>query len=412
MRFLIKCKKLVYFLVFVVYVSCSFSPKTEMFVHEEVEWNYLIYMAADNNLERFAINNIKALQSIGTNEDVNILVLLDRSPSYDRSEGNWSGTKLMLISNNPKAMNDDVICDYIELDMTDETNLYNFLKTANMYFPSRHTVLNIWSHGRGVYPDGIISKGVIEDYTTGYGAANTMSIVDLAASIAKYENESNKKIDIVQFDACDMQMIEGTYQLKDLTDYIIGAESEISATGSDYKGIAEYLKSQKNFSAEDLSKYISDSFYEYQKESLIDFSYCVVKTDRLDSLIVKLNLLLENILNLDDENLNSIIIKRKNMLQVDKAYPEFCDLYEFLNDLQLIDIDTSSVIQELLECVIYTETVGEFVGKSKGLGINIPYNKEQFGYYIKPDSDYALLDFYKESSFDEFLLRLSDIVNE
>ena len=66
-------------------------------------------MAGDNNLERFGIQNIKALQEVGAFAKCNILVLFDRSSGYDRTEGNWENTKLLLISKNPKTMNDDCI---------------------------------------------------------------------------------------------------------------------------------------------------------------------------------------------------------------------------------------------------------------------------------------------------------------
>ena len=41
------------------------------------EWNFLIYMAADNNLERYAIKNIESLQKIGSSQNVNIFGLMD-----------------------------------------------------------------------------------------------------------------------------------------------------------------------------------------------------------------------------------------------------------------------------------------------------------------------------------------------
>ena len=212
------CKILIFPFVF-CFCACSYEPKQLSYVHEMVDVNYLVYMAADNNLERFGIRNIKALQEVGSSANANILVLFDRSPDYDRSEGNRSSTDLFLITKNPEKMNDDIIKSYGELDMTDPDTLYDFLITANTYFPSKHTILNIWSHGRGVYPDGIVSKAVIEDYTTGYGVKNMMSICDLSSAVLDFEKQTGNSIDIIQFDACDMQMIEVLYQLKNATDY-------------------------------------------------------------------------------------------------------------------------------------------------------------------------------------------------
>lgn len=237
------------------FFSCSINLKTqnyELVVHESVNINYLIYMAADNNLERFAIRNIKSLQEIGSSKNTNIIVLFDRSPGYDKTEDNRIGTDLFFITKNPKKMNDDIIFEFDELDMTDSKNLYNFLKLINEYYPSEHIILNIWSHGRGLYPDGIIQRSIIEDYTTGYGALNTMQIYDMALCIKEFEEKTGKYIDIIQFDACDMQMLEIAYQLKDLTEYVVGSETPIPGNGSNYKEIAEYLN-QNEFNIDDFS---------------------------------------------------------------------------------------------------------------------------------------------------------------
>ena len=200
-------------------------------------------MGADNNLERYAIKNIASLQKVGTNSKTNILVLFDRSPGYDTTNDNWSGTKLLWITKNPSSLNADIVKDYGELDMTDSKNLYEFLEFTNEYFPAKHTVLDIWGHGRGVYLDGVVqsSKGVIEDYTTGYGADKTITIYDFAKAIKDYEDKYSKTIDIIQFDTCLMQSIEACWQLKNLTSYIVGTETETPANGSDYESIANFF---------------------------------------------------------------------------------------------------------------------------------------------------------------------------
>lgn len=247
--------KLIDFFIIVNLFVCFFSSckneSTEkinsLYVHKTKKWNYLIYIAADNNLERFAIKNVLDLKRVGSNDNLNIIVLLDRSPRFDKSEGDWSDTKLLYITKENTSLNDDVIYEYGELNMTSPDVLLDFLTTCEKYFSSEKTVLAIWSHGRGVYPDGTIpstsasTKAIIEDYTTGYGTKNMMSIVDFAHSLEQYSLSSNKKIDILQFDACEMQIIEVCYQIKNSCSYIIGAETEIPGMGSDYFEIAKVL---------------------------------------------------------------------------------------------------------------------------------------------------------------------------
>ena len=69
---------LLIFIVLLSFFSCSYEvpeqKKSYLYVHDEVEINFLIYMAGDNNLERVGIQNIKALQEVGSFAKCNILV--------------------------------------------------------------------------------------------------------------------------------------------------------------------------------------------------------------------------------------------------------------------------------------------------------------------------------------------------
>lgn len=175
-------KQVCKFLVFLIFVHFFFScehneMQTENSKSSVADWNFLVYMGADNNLERFAIQNIYDMKKIGSSEKINILVLLDRSPGYDKSNGNWSGSRLFYIKKNSENLNDDMILDFGELDMTDYLNLEEFITYSNKHFPSKRTILVIWSHGNGVFQDGLIfddktenSRTVIQDYSTSYSA--------------------------------------------------------------------------------------------------------------------------------------------------------------------------------------------------------------------------------------------------
>ena len=337
--------------------------------------------------------------------NANILVLFDRSPGYDRSEDNKSTSDLFYITKNPKNMNDDIIKHYGELDMTNPDVLYEFLSISNTYFPSKHTILNIWSHGRGVYPDGVIPKAVVEDYTTGYGVKNMMSIFHVGIILSKFKKNFGKKIDILQFDACDMQMIEIAYQFKNAVDYIVGPDTQIPGGGSDYKAIAEYLE-KNNFDKEDFPKFLVESFYNFEKNSGLNFSYCALKTSILDDFLPLFNdfcFKLKNMIEVD--GFLSIIDVREDLELIDSGYREFCDLAELLYRIS-DTIDVNGLLQILNILIVESKSTFDDSKKIMGLGINFPSNREEMLYYYKDDSEYSILDFYKDSSWDEFLYNL------
>lgn len=401
----------VIFFVLFLTLSCGLNP---VYVHPEAEWNYLIYMAADNNLERFALENIKELQKVGSNKKVNFLVLLDRSPKYKSGSNDWSGTKLLYISKNPHNFDDDVILSYNELDMTDDENLYNFLVFANTYFPSKYTVLNLWSHGSGVSSDGKIPefgvKSIIQDWTTGYD--KSMAIVDLKNVINRYESEANKRIDVLHFDACDMQMLEVAYELKDTVDYLVGSETEMPALGSNYEAIGTFLLNNPLSSAEEVATYITESSYEKCKENPRAIlaltgkflSLSTIRTDALDEFVFEFNKISDTILLLSDSELTSFFEKRL-ALSVINEYPEFCDLKEFLVSLQSFNIDVFNALSLLDKIVTNFHTVGE-VDCVSGISINIPYTKADFLKYADTGNRYRVLQFYKDTSFAKFLTRV------
>ena len=53
----------------------------------------VVYMAADNDLESYAIQNLKAMEHADF-EKINVLVLLDRSEGFDETNGDWTDTRL------------------------------------------------------------------------------------------------------------------------------------------------------------------------------------------------------------------------------------------------------------------------------------------------------------------------------
>ena len=368
------------------------------------EWNFMIYMAADNNLERYAIKNIESLQKIGSNQDINIFVLLDRSPGYDKSNDNWSDARLMHISHNPNQLNDDIIENWGELDMTSPNTLIRFLNHIEGRYPATHSLLTIWGHGRGVYPDGKIpyqkTKGVIEDYTTGYGSEKTMSISDFSSAINSFKKKFNKNIDIIHFDACSMQMIEICCQLKDCTDVIVGADTQVPGYGSDYEMIAQYLA----ITSYSLSSHISDYYISSQSKINSSYAYSAIRTDKVDSFLVNFDYFCKELRKKNDGQNPSLFDFRNLLTPIDHSYTEYVDLHEFIKmATNTYNIPSNQIIQSISDMIISSSHSSDLSDDIWGLGINYPQNKGTFDYYLSSDSS-NFLDFYHSNNWTLFLV--------
>ena len=58
-------------------------------------WTIMVYIDGDNDLEKYVTLDIeRELCEPGSNADVNVVCVADRTPGYDKSRGDWTGTKL------------------------------------------------------------------------------------------------------------------------------------------------------------------------------------------------------------------------------------------------------------------------------------------------------------------------------
>ena len=55
-------------------------------IEEEIKLSLMIYMAADNDLESYALQNLNLMETADY-EGINVLVLIDRAEGYDEKDG-------------------------------------------------------------------------------------------------------------------------------------------------------------------------------------------------------------------------------------------------------------------------------------------------------------------------------------
>lgn len=406
--------------------GCDFEKQQRLYVRDKKPLTYAIYMAADNDLEEFAIANINALKNIGSSDNMNIVVLLDRSPDYNSSNGNWSDTRLLYITKG-HSINYDIVKNYPfdEQDMTDSENLYEFLKLLNDYYPSDKLILNIWSHGYGVNSDGQIStintKGVIVDDTTGGG--KEMSIVDLKNALYKYRRYSQKWIDILQFDACNMLMLEIAEELRPYARFIVGAETDIPQEGSDYSDLASYLEAHSSEENSTITSYMVDSFNSLYKNSGKSYSYGAIDSSKVTSFLSFFDSILTDVLSNKEMVVSGgrtfiaqSVNDRKYLYRTVESFPEFCDLYEFLNwCIEKLDSNASSGITKSnldseFDSVVVNYCSSKDLEKTRSLGINIPYTVGQWREYrIHTNSNTEFLSIYSKTKLATLLWEMYNI---
>ena len=205
------------------------------------DWTFVVYMAADNDLEYEAVIDFNELEGVDyTGKPVSIIVLLDRNPAYDSSNGNWSGTRLYEIQSDNSGVDGiikskELSCPELDLGSGCTTNLNtastDVLEKVIDFVQAEYSAENygliVWGHGtgwRGGIGEAASSKAFAVDDTAGTYMTNA----------AFGQSLEEKDFTIIGFDTCYGGIIETAYEIKDSAQCMIASESSIPARGWDY----------------------------------------------------------------------------------------------------------------------------------------------------------------------------------
>jgi hypothetical protein len=208
---------------------------------EDKEWTVLVYMAGDNDLEPYLVNNLISLEKVGTSPKINIVAELDRGDKPRSPVTKWKGSRRFLVqkSDDPKKIMSPAVQDLGDVNMADPKHLSDFVQWGMKNYPAKHYMLIINDHGYGF-------MGAADDK----GNKDTMNLPALGKAfgditeqmnkdtvvngVKDAANKTGKKIDIIGFDACLMGQVEVGYELKDYADLMVASQEVIGSGGWPY----------------------------------------------------------------------------------------------------------------------------------------------------------------------------------
>lgn len=230
----------------------------------------LIYMAADNDLETYALWNIKMMER-SKPDSVNILVLVDRAEGYDETEGNWTDTRLFQIvrdkSTDSSIKSKRLKCPQLglsetentELDMTNPSVLKTFIEFGKTNYEAENYALIIWGHGNGW------QAVTIDERSSAY-----MSLHDLGNAVR------GQGLCVIGFDSCFGGVLENVYEIKDCAEYTVACPGITSSSGWNYSILLEEL-SKNECDAKNIAEAIAVSSSQlliFKNEKLGDLFNC------------------------------------------------------------------------------------------------------------------------------------------
>jgi hypothetical protein len=321
----------------------------EPVTQSRADWTVLIYMNGKNSLEEALKNNWDQMARVGDSDRVHILVEMGRlgaTPDF----GGWSGVKRFRVRLDEQAIAESALVDVAasggNTDMGDPATLGDFIRWGQNLYPARHYMLVIWNHGQGwryelaratsrvanvaqylneshlsvqdksgskaalvirEYPLEAIStdyqlrtsqpggiRSVSNDDQTGHVLYNNDIALELAAAA------SDKKVDVLGFDACLMAMLETAYTFRHQADFMVGSEETEPGSGWDYEPFLNALKANPAMQPRDLAAAVVASYrnlYSHAPNAIATMS--AIDNARVQDVVGSLDALVTNLNTID-----------------------------------------------------------------------------------------------------------------
>ena len=215
------------------------------------QWTVMVYMSADNNLETDGIHDLNEMESVGSTVDVNILAQFDRSPEYDTTNGDWTGTKRFYVTkdNDLSTIASREVADLGEQNMGDPRTFINYTTWAVDNYPAQHYLVVFWDHGGGWY--GVCWDDTDNDY---------LNLDNVSDGLRGLSEHLGRPVDVVGFDACLMAGIEILYQIRGLCDVACTSGTTEPNEGWPYDWILPALAMKPSMTPRELSVEITEDY--------------------------------------------------------------------------------------------------------------------------------------------------------
>jgi hypothetical protein len=346
-------------------------------------------MAADNNLDYYAIANIRQMeQGLSDCSESNIFVFIDRNRG-----GSPSHPYLMRLNKNTESggITSPILQVYPEQNTCDPDCLRQVISDVKNYSSKRNAELRrlvLWSHGTGWLPEGtpfneiddedndmiintngqnfLFSFGLEDDGGIGeLSYQKEMDILGLASAL------DGEHFDVLLLDACFMGTIEAAYELRKVCDYLIASPSEILSSGFPYIDIVNNLTRDTVKPLEIAEKIFS--YYNNQKGVMQSAAISVVDTRYLTNLALEMEAAYADYFPYRD----SLLIP--DLLQYDRTESNY--FFDFKNFILSISEQTKKDYSNILSCYqkvlpYYLHTAKMFsaldLTGTEGLSIYVP----------------------------------------
>ncbi len=352
-------------------------------------WTVMVYMAADNNLESFALDDLNEMESVNFAAGLNVITLVDRAPGYASGDGDWTDTRagLMVHDDNLNAVSSLGAEDSVgETNSGDGATLTTFINNAMAASPATNYALIVWDHGGGL-------SGTSWDDSAG---GDNLKLAEFRSAVLA---SNLPHFDFIGFDACLQGMLEQCWDLRDLSDVVVASQELEPGDGWEYQSFLGALAADPAMTAFDFANAVVDTYGErYAGES--DTTLSAVRTAGLDALNQSLNAFAATVMDIGPGLLPGLRAAAQHATRLGPSDLDYRDLGDFMQEV--VDTAGSSDLRAAAASVkaalddAVMARVGTVAGVN-GLSIYLPLDSISFDYQSRE------LGFLQGSEWGNFL---------
>jgi hypothetical protein len=351
-------------------------------------------MAADNDLDQFAVNDLENIKKASYDSDMNIVVQFDRNQFVDEAE------TFRLGIHQGEIIKEENLG---ETNTGDPKILKTFIEESTEAYPSEKLIVIVWSHGSGIDDFNPYEKAErdhyfvpfeeIEEIAFGFDdtAQDFLDNLELQKAL-----DVSVKIDVLGFDACLMGMFEIVYQLKEETSVMVASQHLEPASGWNYYRILNELDT--SLDANEMGKQLIAFHDDHHTNERGDVTQSALNTEVIEKATKVLDVfakVLREELKKGDvaQNRKDLGYTLSNSQYFNRK--DYVDLMDFVqkvrNRLQIeaVEPHADELLILLEEMILANHTIGYFMNDANGVSIYFPNAhrpfRETFEMYEKLD---------------------------
>jgi len=364
---------------------------------KKVKWTFMVYMDGDNNLETAAIDDLLEMGDIGSNENLSIVVMLDRIDGYNFTYNDWTDTKIFYVTKGFEPYSYNAIADMNELNMGDYYTLYEFVTYAVENYPADHYALVLWDHGGGwigcCWDD---SSG--DDHLEPWEIRTALNVVKSCYP--------DFHLNIVGFDACLMASLEMAFELANpvtgcFADYLVASEEVEPGDGWPYDLILNLVKNYPDLSPAlfaDWIAYLYVQSYNGGSQGYVPIvTQSAIDLQNVENLARDLGVFVKELLRRYNLYENEILSALENSEIFGYPSFNFTDLYHFAYNIRALidDLTIRHVANSLLESISNTVIASySLSGHPNAHGVSVYTGIGTYDYYEYYGYDYLFSSYF------------------